>query len=140
MKINIIFLWVAIIFGILFTQLSYADELADLKAQMNLMQEKIEELERKEKARIATEMRKDHIGQEAIIEKVEELEADVDFLQEQQDSFFTRLGENIEFDLYTTVEYENFENTDSVIDGRNLEILASANLTDRLSIFAEIEF
>ncbi len=140
MKIKIIFLWVAVISVILFTRFSNADELADLKKQMNLMQEKIEELERKEKARIATEMRKDHIGQEAIIEKVEELEADVGFLQEQQDSFFTRLGENIEFDLYTTVEYENFENTDSVIDGRNLEILASANLTDRLSIFAEIEF
>ena len=140
MKIKIIFLWVAVISGILFTRLSYADELADLKAQMNLMQEKIEELERKEKARIATEMRKDHMGQEAIIEKVEELEADVDFLQEQQDSFLTRLGENVEFDIYATLEYENFENTDSVIDGRNLEILAGANLTDRLKIFAEIEF
>ncbi|MCP4374222.1 MAG: hypothetical protein GY797_39890 [Deltaproteobacteria bacterium] len=140
MKIIIIYLCATVISGIFFTCTSFADELADLKAQMNIMQEKIVELERKEKARLETESHENNVGQESITDMVEELKADIEFLQEQQDSFLTRLDDNIDFDLYTTVEYEDFENTDSVIDGRNLEILADASLTDRLRLFAEIEF
>ncbi len=140
---KIICLCTIVIFALLLIRTSRADELSDLKAQqaemlkqMSAMQEKIEELVRKEESRLPM----DHTNQGPLINKIEELETDISFLQEQQDNVFTRLGENIEFDLYTTVEYEDFHKTDSLIDAKNLELLASVHLNDRLMAFAEIEF
>ncbi len=147
MKKIIICLCVAIALGIFITRMSHADELADLKAQqmemlkhMQVMQEKIEKLESKERSRLVAETDENYTNQESLINKIDELETDVLFLQEQQDSVLTRFGESVTFDLYTTVEYEDFHKTDTVIDAKNMEILASANLTDRLKVFAEIEF
>jgi len=146
-KIIIVYLCATVLFGIFFTRTSHADELAELKAQqmemlkhMNAMQGKIEELERNEKSRLATEISENYTNQASIINKVEELEDEVSFLQEQHDNVLTRFGERIEFDLYTTVEYEDFHKTDSVIDAKNMELLAGVHLTDRLMAFAEIEF
>ncbi len=147
MKRIIICLCAVIVLGIFFARMSYADEFEDLKAQqramqeqLKTMQEKIKELERKEKSRLAVEIPANHANQESIINKVAELESEVDFLQEQQDNFLTKLDERVEFGLYTTIEYENFQNTDSVFDAKNMEFLATAHLTDRLAAFAEIEF
>ncbi len=137
----------AIAFGIFLTRITHADELTDLKiqqalmlSQMQAMQEKIDELVRDKNSRLTTEIPENHTNQESFINKIEELETDVLLLQEQQNNVLTRFGENIDFDLYTTVEYENFHKSDSVIDAKNMEILASVHLTDRLRAFAEIEF
>ncbi len=67
MKRMIVCLCAAVTFGIFFARMSHADDLADLKAmqmamqkQMKAMEEKIKELERKEKSRLADETPTNH--------------------------------------------------------------------------------
>ena len=51
-----------------------------------------------------------------------------------------RLEERINLNLYVTLEYENFENSASIFDAKNVELILSGQITSRLKSFAEIEF
>ncbi len=75
MKRIIVCLCAAVIFGTFFARMSHADDLADLKAmqmvmqkQMKAMQEKIEELEKREIIRLTTEETANHTNQEEVVQ------------------------------------------------------------------------
>ena len=78
--------------------------------------------------------------QGGIAKKVEKLEEEIFYISDRQDTFLSKLEEKVSLNLYTTFAYEDFENTDSVYNGNEIELLLSANMTDRLRAFAEIEF
>lgn len=133
-------LCLAVLFVFSFTQWAVADELSELNEQMKAMQkqmmemqEKIKALEEEKARRIATPAQ---IGED----KVTELEQEVEFLQDQQDSIFDKLQKMIDFHLYVTLEFENFENSNSSFDARQIELFFGMQLTDRLKAFSEIEF
>jgi hypothetical protein len=46
----------------------------------------------------------------------------------------------VDLDLYATLEFENFQNSNSSFDARSVELLLNARMTDRLRAGAEIEF
>jgi hypothetical protein len=137
-------------------QVSQADELSDLKeqmeailrhnevmtkqmdqqaAQIEAMRARMEILEAKE-ARIPAPSK----TSPDIARKVEQLQEEVQFLNEQQNQTTTNLNERINMNIYTTLEFASFKGTHSAFDARNVELLAEAKMTDRLKTFMEVEF
>jgi hypothetical protein len=125
-----------------------ADELAELKdamqamearhqQEMAQMQARLEALEAAARQRPAAETA---AAPGELAGKVTALEEEVAVLQDQQDTFVQQLDARVDFDLYATLEFENFEGSDAGFDARNVELLANARLTDRLKAMAEIEF
>ena len=76
---------------------------------------------------------------EELDERLGAIESDVDDLLMRQDSSGDSQA-TLDIDMYATLEYENFANTDSAFDARNVELVVSGRMTDRLSGVAEIEF
>lgn len=113
-----------------------ADQVSALGKQVGVLGKKIETLETKEKVKAETETRMDL---KSIIEKNQELEEEIDFLQ-QQVTLFQKVERGLNFSFYGTLEFEDFQNTDSSFDARSIELFVDARLTDRLRGFAEIEF
>jgi hypothetical protein len=111
-------------------ELRHQKEMAELRARLKL-------LEAKENSGLTAGA---YVAQEKVEKKVAELEEEIAYIQEQQETLATELDEKTNFDLYATLEFENFQNTDSAFDAHNIELLATAHLTDRLRAFAEIEF
>jgi hypothetical protein len=68
------------------------------------------------------------------------LEDDVAGLQEEQVAMVEEALEKVDVALYATMEVEEFEDTNTVFDAKNVELIATAQLTDRLRAAAEIEF
>ena len=128
---------VEIIFIFSISQPVLADEISELKKEMGEMQKKIEALERKDKGKLE-DMSPEF--PEVLEEKIQSMEEEILFLLERQDSFLNQLEEKIQFNLYGTLEFEGFENTNTSFDARNIELFATAYLTNRLSIGIEIEF
>ena len=79
-------------------------------------------------------------GNDSMAERLSILEEDVGALTQEQSAFFRAMQDAIQFNLYGTLEYENFEQTNSIFDARNIELIITAQLTDRLRAGAEIEF
>lgn len=75
-----------------------------------------------------------------IAKNVEKLQEEIIYINDQQDTFLSKLEEKVSLNLYSTFTYEDFDNDDSHYSGEEIELLLSANMTDRLSAFAEIEF
>lgn len=50
------------------------------------------------------------------------------------------MGPQVTVNLYATLEFKNFKNSDSAFDARNIELLANGRLHSRLTGSAEIEF
>ncbi|MFQ5444835.1 MAG: hypothetical protein ACE5EK_09485, partial [Nitrospinales bacterium] len=73
-------------------------------------------------------------------EKYQDLSDEVKFIYENQNSLIKMLEEKINVNLYVTLEYENFQNSNSSLDARNVELVLSSRLNDRLKVFSEIEF
>jgi len=132
-----------------------ADELADLKAHINTMEERHQQeaaRHREEMAQMqarlaaleadtrAARRPEAAAAPQALAEQVAALEEEVTAVREEQDTVTQQLNERIDFDLYATMEFENFEGSDSGFDARNVELLATGRLADRLKIFTEIEF
>lgn len=63
---------------------------------------------------------------------LEELRIEMDEAKQESD--------RVSWDLYVLLEYENFDNTLSEFDAKNIEFLVNAQLTDRLHLRGEIEF
>ncbi len=155
-EVHIMFFLIFSVFA--FSPSATADELSDLKVQfmqmqdrmqeqakqMELMQKKIEMLETKQQQALpASASQPDESTPQplqAISEKVEKLEGDVGFLQAQQDTQAKSLTEKIELHVYSVLEFEDFEKTKSSYDGLKMELLANAQLTDRLKTYFELEF
>ena len=55
-------------------------------------------------------------------------------------SLMEEVDSRVDLDLYATLEFENFENSNSGFDARSIELLLNAQMTDRLRAGAEIEF
>jgi competence protein ComGC len=77
---------------------------------------------------------------ESLDGRVAVLEEEIEVIQEEQVSLVEEVESKIDIDLYATLEFENFENSDSGFDARNIELLLNARMTDRLRAGAEIEF
>ncbi len=114
-----------------------ADEISELKEQMNKIQKRIDVLENKREASSIDEQEKTIVNYQ---EDIEYLKEEIEFLSERQDSFISRLDNATDINLYATLEYENFDNIDSSFDARNIEVFVQSRLTSRLKGFAEIEF
>ena len=50
-------------------------------------------------------------GDDSIVERLSILEKDVEALTEEQSAFYRAMQDAIQFNLYGTLEYENFEQT-----------------------------
>lgn len=125
-------------FFILFlVPIAHGDDLSDLKRQVEGIQEKIQLLENAQKAK-SENIKKPTSA--PLDERLSGIESEIDFLSQQQDSFLQTLEDRIRVNLYATLEFENFENTASTFDARNIELFLNARLTDRLIATAEIEF
>jgi hypothetical protein len=141
---------IALLFTILYFLVSssflYADELSELKAQMKalqkqmeLMQKKIERLEVKEKEKVKSVAKTETVS-EVVEQKFCALEEEITSIQQQHKSLFTTLEEKVDFNLYVTLEFEDFKNTASLFDAHNVELLAAVHLANRLKAFTEIEY
>ena len=96
---------------------AWGDEISILKKQIKKLENRLTIIEKK---RLSTQNKKSP----ELIEKIQNLEDEVVFLQEQQTSFGERLDQAINFNLYATLEFESFENKDSSFDARNIELFA----------------
>lgn len=119
-----------------------ADEISELKEQITAMQQRIEVLEKNRSAKTETATPETGAGESPAVwqEKIGDLEEEVVFLRERQESFFQKLDDLVHINLYATLEYESFENTNQTFDARNIELLGNARLTSRLTAGFEIEF
>ena len=121
----------------------YSDQFADLNTRIRAMEERhqreINDLRTQIKALEQRGKQESHITQ-GEDERIVNLEEEIEIIQEEQVSIINEINDRIDIDFYATLEYENFEKTDSVIDARNIEFLIKAQLTDRLRAGAEIEF
>jgi hypothetical protein len=125
-----------------------ADELSRLKEQIKEMETRHQEEMKELRARIKSLEAKQKSGYasglydvpEDVNEKVAALEEEIAYIQEQHEGFATKIDEMTNINLYATLRFENLQNTDSVLDGQDVELLASTQLTDRLKAFTEIEF
>ena len=73
-------------------------------------------------------------------ERLDAVEEDIGGLQEEQVAMVEEAMTKVDLTLYATMEVEDFDNTNTVFDARNVELIATAQLTDRLRATAEIEF
>lgn len=127
----------ALLFFFIFVPFGHGDDLSDLKRQVDEIQQKIKVLENGQKAK------KQNIKKPTsapLEERLSEMASEIDFISQQQDSFIQTLEDMIRVNLYTTLEFENFQNTASTFDARNIELFFNARLTNRLKASAEIEF
>ncbi|MBI4970882.1 MAG: hypothetical protein HZC17_03475 [Candidatus Omnitrophica bacterium] len=62
------------------------------------------------------------------------------YLIQRQDAVEEKMKNAVDFDLYNTLDYKHLDGERSRFDARNIELLAKATMSDRLSIFGEIEF
>lgn len=69
-----------------------------------------------------------------------DLEDELAFLQTEMTTMSQATLNRLTLSLYTTVEFESFQQASSVFDARSVELLLGASLTDRLKTFMEIEF
>ncbi len=119
-----------------FSEAAGADEVSDLKAQIQAMEErhmKEQQLHQKEMANLLARLDLLETKAAAGGEQVGDLES-------QQDQLAKELREKIDFDMYVTFEAESFNETRSSFDAKNAEFLARAQLHDRLTGFVELEF
>jgi len=76
--------------------------------------------------------------------QIRSLREDIENLKEafEADQEVREIGilKKVDFSFYATLEYEDFANRNSSFDARNVELLVSAQLHDRLNGAAEIEF
>ncbi len=140
-------LFVFIGFGFCFTQVAWADEISDLKAQTKAMEER----HQKEMASLLgrLEILETKLAAKAVQgtpgtqgtsgSQTSQLEEQVVELGDRQDQLAKELREKVEMHMYVTFEAENFKTTHSGFDARNVEFLAKAKLNDRLTGFAELE-
>ena len=110
-----------------------ANELSELRAEMQRLQQQMQAQQQKIEALEAQQTT-------PVSAQSGEFEEDLAFLQEQQDSLAERIQNGLDIHLYTTLEYESFERSTSTFDARNIELLIDVSLTNRLRGFAEIEF
>jgi hypothetical protein len=75
-----------------------------------------------------------------LVENIQNLEDKILFLQEKQTSCMHSLDQAVNFNLYTTLEFDDYKNTNSAFDVRNIELFEDPRMSQRLKGFAEIEF
>lgn len=122
-----------------------ADDLAQLKAMIEAMEQR-HQAEQQRYAREVAELRTQvqslssagNPGSDTE-ERFEELEDELAAIQDQQDSLAEE-QDRVSLTAYATIEYDDFDNTLSEFDARNIELLVDAQVTDRLSMRGEIEF
>lgn len=73
-------------------------------------------------------------------QEIEALKEEQGNAQEEHMGLLQEIRERVKLDLYGTLEFENFEQTDSVFDARNIELLLDIRAYQRFRIFSEIEF
>lgn len=130
------------------TQLSSAGDLDDLKAQMKAMEDRHQKeiqslkqqfeklLHRKEAPPVTVSQDE---SPEELTERIEELEEGLEDILTAQDEK-EKEDNRTKINLYATVEFESFQNSNSVFDAKNVELFITSSLTDRLNFGAEIEF
>lgn len=131
-----------------------ADEVAELKEQIRLMEERHQQTEaqhRKDMEALQARLQAVEARQlarqapsapgpaGAAAPEVAELQEEVAGLQEQQDTLLKRLEKQIDWHMYAVLEAENFQTTDASFDAREVEFIARGKLTDRLSALADFE-
>ncbi len=77
---------------------------------------------------------------EALKQKIDFLEQEDNAREKQQMELLKYITDRAKLNVYATLEYEDFDNTDSVFDARNVELLLDFNVRERFRIFSEIEF
>lgn len=136
-----LFLWILQ----LIPSISFADEISQLKAQMKALQAQVQtQAEEIEKLKGLISLKEEHQVKQLPVEEAEMVDVtasdNMDFVFYQQEIINQKLIQMVQFDLYATLEFENFQKTDSVFDARNVELLGEAQLNERLKGFVEIEF
>jgi hypothetical protein len=90
------------------------------------------------------ELRKELEQQQERIQQIEQklklLEDEQGVAQEQYLGLLGELRDRVTLDVYATLEFENFEQHDSVFDARNIELLLDIRASQRFRLFGEIEF
>ena len=122
-----------------------AGELDQLKAMITDMEERhraAEEQHQREMAILRAQIEalsKNQQQEQMADERITELEGAVEEIQEEQVNLETE-DDRIDWTVYALLEYEDFDNTTSEFDAKNIELLVNARLTDRLHMRGEIEF
>ncbi len=100
-------------------------QLKDVQKQLDQQQQVIQELQQKLNSL------------EDKAQTIKGLENDFDDFRYQ---YLKSIREKVNVHLYGSLEFENFENTDSVFDARNIELEVGASASQRFHLFTEIEF
>lgn len=136
-------LWIVVVIGLFFPTMLVADELADLKMQLQTMQANMEALQQKVTALESRPLPPPSPPSETTepaTTGAADVTADIEYLKAQQETLTQKLQESLEFNLYATLEYTSIDREPSAFDARSVELLIGGHLTDRLKGFAEIEF
>ena len=72
--------------------------------------------------------------------EVERLNNEIEFMKHVDKTIFNQIANKIELDVYATLEFENFENTDSKFDARNFALVLAAELSPKLRTIGIVEF
>ena len=112
-------------------------QMLNMQSQMQEYQNRIQELEQKleetqdaKKQKVSTAV--DEVDGAANAEEIVEIVDDPTL----PGRFLDRLNLN----LFTALKYEDFDNENPAFDADSVELFASANLTDRLKAYTELEF
>jgi len=122
------------LFCIFTAKLAFADDLSELRSQVEILQEKIQNLETARETNQAASQTPPPVFD------YEEVGDRLNYLEDTQDSMRQHLDDLVRFNMYVTLEYENFENTHSAFDAKNVEFIAESQLGSRLKGFMEVEF
>lgn len=121
---GIFYLGIAMLF--LSVRTGFCDELSDLKAQLAIEKDRIEQQSKKI---------------EVLESKIEALESQQSELQSAMYTPSQEEGEKrIRTIIYGSVEYRDFAREDTVIDPRDLELIMFTPLTDNFKLTSEIEY
>jgi len=123
----------------------------DVAEQLQQIQEQMLEMEERHKREMDAlralvrelteqEIQKAATPDEDLDGRLADLEEEIEAIQEEQVSLMEEVESRVDLDLYATLEFENFENSNSGFDARSIELLLNAQMTDRLRAGAEIEF
>ena len=118
-----------------------ANELDELRAVIEQMEARHQEV-KEEMAALKTQMEalsKTQVKQTDENERIRELEDVIEDIQTGQVALEEE-NNRVRWTAYALLEYEDFDNTTSEFDAKNIELLVEAQLTDRLSLGGEIEF
>lgn len=108
------------------------DRVTILENQVQLLMQQLQAVQ--------SELKDLHEKQGVEQEQRGELKEDLLVLQEMQDIEAEKAEDKVNLNMYTTLAYQNFDNSNSAFDATRVELLIDANIGERLHAGTEIEF